>query len=84
MFDEIDWTLILDLFIIIYHLCSLRGRGGGEGSSQIIRTTMDEVKKLLMKCSGVNDGGGIIIFQEIRIKSHLPFLQHKKRPVYYY
>ena len=79
MFDKIDYTLILDLFIIIYHLCSLRGRGGGEGSSQIIRTTMDEVKKkLLMKCSGVNDEGVVIIFQEIRIKSHLPFLQHKK------
>ena len=45
MFDEIDKTLILDLIIIIYHLCSLRGRGGGEGSSQIMRTTMDEVKK---------------------------------------
>ena len=31
-----------------------------------------------MKCSGVNDGGVIIIFQEIRIKSHLRFLHHKK------
>ena len=31
-----------------------------------------------MKCSGVNDEGVVIIFQEIRIKSHLPFLQHKK------
>ena len=43
MFDEIDSTLILDLFD--YFVCSLRGRGGGEGSSQIMRTTMDEVKK---------------------------------------
>ena len=43
MLYEIDWTLILDLFD--YFVCSLRGRGGGEGSSQILRTTMDQVKK---------------------------------------